>query len=323
MTNTRLKTFSAWLSKVPDFLIWFWLFFTTSLVIWWWIFSLQSLDDVRGYAEDPELFAHQQLIIKEEFQRRHNMLFWEGAILVGLIAGGGGSLLLFLHRDRKKNQQLKTFFANFSHDLKTSIARLRLDTELLAEKVKIPTEHLDRFKQDHARLETQLENSLYVANYEHFQFVMEKVRLSEILQSLRHDFDQLSFSLKQDAEVFADRRALLSIFRNLMQNSLLHGHAQSFYIEPTVLNEKELALLCSDDGAGSKLHASELGRGFVLSASPQSNGIGLFITKQLIESMGGQIFFRGNKADTSDLTGFMVEIHLVGQLTPRANGRPA
>ncbi len=320
MTTTRLKSFANWVNKVPDFLIWFWLLFTTSLVTWWWIFSLQSLDDVNRYAEDPSLFTRDQVQIKEEFQRRHNMLFWEGAILVVFIAGGGGSLLLFLHRDRRKNRQLKTFFANFSHDLKTSIARLRLDTELLAEKVKIPSEHLDRFKQDHARLETQLENSLYVANFEHFQFVIEKVRLSEILQTLRHDFENLSFSLKKDAEILADRRALLSIFRNLMQNSVLHGQAQNFYIEPSALNEREVALICRDDGLGSKYAQAELGRGFVLSTNSQSNGIGLFITTQLIESMGGRIQFR-NDGQPGSSSGFTVELHLLGQVATRANGR--
>ncbi len=300
-------------TKIADFAILVWFLFTTSMVIWWLIFALETLSEFQTYVENSSILSPGQASAKHLFEKRHRMLLWEGSILVALIAGGGGTLMYMLHRDRKKNRQVKTFFANFSHDLKTSIARLRLDSQILAEKIQGPAPALERLRADHARLETQLENSLYVANQEHVKFAIEKLRLSDLFKSIRQNFDEMSFSLKNDIEISADRRAIESVFRNLIQNALIHGQASTFYVEGRQLSANTVILTCRDDGSG--LAASEiakLGHKIVFSDHPQSNGIGLFIVRQLIEAMGGRITFAAEPGEASSR--LKVDLQLPGQV---------
>lgn len=251
-----------------------WLIFTLSLVTWWWIFVLTKVIEVHNST--------------------YNMILFEGSTLIFSVLLGGIFLVVFTYRDFKRHQRLNLFFANFSHDIKTSIARLRLQAEVLNEdgaSEKNPVLH--RLISDIARLELQLENSLLFSSLQDSSLHPEKILISEILKNLRNDFSELQLELNQDIEIFGDKRALLSIFRNILNNSILHGHAETVTIQ-TQDNFQKIRVVIADNGKGYSGSTNKLGTEFLKNTNMNSNGLGLHLCKKLISKMNSTMNFQSS-----------------------------
>lgn len=272
-----------------------WFVFTFSLVAWWWVFFLVRLN--------PDNVSLEQL------KTSHRMFAWEGSILLAAILFGGTALVIFTYRDQKRHERLRFFFSTFSHDIKTSIARLRLQAEVLEEDQTVANPVMQRLIQDIQRLDLQLENSLLLANLESGELLKEEVSLSSLLSSLRNEFQELSLELEKDALIRGDRRALLSILKNLLQNSVLHGKAQNVRIKVSTSGNNRLELRIQDDGLGFKGPLGKLGSEILKSRDTRSNGIGLLITKRLLGKMKGDISFESNGS-----TGFTSILSVEGRL---------
>ncbi len=280
------KTFLKSHLKTVLAIIWF--AFTFALVAWWWVFFLMELEGAR----------------------QHRMIAWEGSILLGSILIGGISLIVFTFRDKQRHDRLRFFFSTFSHDIKTSIARLRLQAEVLEEDLQGNSPPvMKRLIADIQRLDLQLENSLLLANLEVSPLLHEEIPLSQLLANLRSEFADLSIELERDARISGDRRALMSVVRNLLQNSVLHGKATTVRIRVRSLNNTRLEVIFEDDGLGFKGQTSKLGSELLNSKDSRGNGIGLLITKRLMEKMRGDISF-----ESTENAGFKSILHLEGHL---------
>lgn len=265
-----------------------WFAFTFSLVTWWWIFFL-----IRFRSSDS-----------------HRMFAWEGSILIAAILIGGIALIIFSYRDQKRHQRLRFFFSTFSHDIKTSIARLRLQAEVLEEDLNGNNSPvMKRLIQDIQRLDLQLENSLLLANLEEGQMLREDVSLNNLFGSLKNEFPDLSLEIEKEASIKGDRRALMSVFRNLLQNAVIHGKADTIRIKVRALNSHRLELVVSDNGLGFKGNLNKLGSEILISTDSRGNGIGLLITKRLLEKMNGDVKF-----ESKENSGFSSIIQVEGRL---------
>jgi signal transduction histidine kinase len=265
-----------------------WFAFTFALVAWWWVFFLMELEGAR----------------------QHRMIAWEGSILLGSILIGGISLIVFTFRDKQRHDRLRFFFSTFSHDIKTSIARLRLQAEVLEEDLQGNSPPvMKRLIADIQRLDLQLENSLLLANLEVSPLLHEEIPLSQLLANLRSEFADLSIELERDARIAGDRRALMSVVRNLLQNSVLHGKATTVRIRVRSLNNNRLEVIFEDDGLGFKGQSNKLGSELLNSKDSRGNGIGLLITKRLMEKMRGDIKF-----ESAENAGFKSLLHMEGHL---------
>lgn len=258
----------VWPTKLKTFLAILWFLFTFSLVTWWWWFSLTRL---------------------EQGTPVHRMFLWEGSILIAAVLIGGVTLIFFTYKDQKRHERLRFFFSTFSHDIKTSIARLRLQAEVLDEELsQMKSPILKRLVQDITRLELQLENSLQLSNLERSPLFIEEFKLSQILPVLRSDFTDLEVVLNQDARLKADRRALLRILKNIFQNSLTHGKASQ--VQMAVKAEgKTLRLQISDNGQGFKGDLKRIGQEILQSQDSKGNGIGLMLSKRMMKKMNGDL----------------------------------
>lgn len=279
------------LSSKPHFkttLVIVWFAFTFSLVAWWWVFFLQLLSTE---------------------QTRFRMIAWEGSILLTAIAIGGVGLLILSIRDEKRHRQLKVFFATFSHDIKTSIARLRLQAEVIEEELdRNSNPIIKRLIEDIQRLDLQLENSLLLASTEKENLLSEEIQLSDLFSSLRNEFPELAIELNRDALVLGDRRALLSVFKNMLHNSVLHGKANTVKIF-VAGDSGNVTIDVKDNGLGFKGPITSLGAELLISQQPQSNGIGLLLTSRLVQAMGGKIVFSSKENE-----GFVCTVRMRGQV---------
>lgn len=260
--------------KIKTFLAVVWCLFTVSMVGWWWVYGLNSHDS------------------PEEIYKKHRMLMWEGSILIATVVMGGGSLIFLSYRDQRRHEQLQTFFATFSHDIKTSITRLRLQAEVLEEdNVQRKNPVLQRLVGDIARLDLQLENSLLLSSSESAKLLREQLRLSKLIESMRGTWGELEFRLNQDAEVVGDQRALTSVLKNLIQNAVLHGQASVIEISAKALSSGRIEISIQDDGKGFSGNLENLGSEMYPSRAEKGSGIGLYLGRRLLERMKGSLRF--------------------------------
>jgi signal transduction histidine kinase len=250
-----------------------WTLFTLALVCWWWIFV----------AFTP--------LSMESAAKAQRMFLYEGSCLVPVVVAGGIALLLLTWRDRRRHQQLKLFFANFSHDIKTGITRLRLQSEILQEShppQDFPSLHL--LVSDIARLDLHLENALYLANMEEGLLLMEDLRLSRLLEALRPEWSEVQFVLRGDEAFCSDKRALLSVLRNLCANAVLHGQASSIEFKARRLGA-QVELEVSSNGRPFTGDLAALGRGPLASSNGSGHGLGLYLSAALAARLGGSLRF--------------------------------
>ena len=273
-------------SLLRDWRFWgvaIWFCFTISLASWQAIFSRQTLEQLSS--ADPA---------QSELMARHTQMVWmESLTMLALLLLGGGALTVLIIRARAANESLREFFATFTHEIKTSLASLRLQVEVLEDSLaRAGAGHrAERILSDLTRIELQLENSLQLARSSDEKLFAEDVSIKEMLSGLQHSFP-IPIHLNRDCRLRVDRRAFESILKNLAQNATLHGKAQNLYFdvhEPA--SSGLITLHIEDDGTGASVDASQLGKLFYRPLPTSKNGIGLHLVSTLSERMGGRAEF--------------------------------
>lgn len=281
-----------------------WLVFSVALAIWWLIFGLQQSERLSELAANATPSVESQMV--KEIGRQHRMLMSEGITLVILLLGGGAALLWSIRNDQRRARQVQEFLGAFTHDLKTSLSSLRLQAEALDEDLKDSGQSriARRLVKDTVRLELQLENSLMLAAPDaESPLLLERVELADVLSRLSHQWPDLAVSIEGESVVSADRRALDSIFKNLAQNSVVHGRSSKVTID-IQRRGPWTHVIFADDGRGFHGDISRLGRMFERHSSTSGSGLGLSLAMKLAKRIGGSVQI----IDCS--SGFCVEVLL-------------
>ena len=272
-----------------------WMVFTVALASWWLIFGLSQARHLAAI-EGPD---------GAQIGRVTRMLVLEGVILVGMLVAGGGALLIAIRQEQRRRRDLRSFFMAFTHDLKTSLTSLRLQAEALREDVPeaAGNPNLLRMLQDSVRLQLQLENALALATTDG-AVLIEAIDIPTLVDYLREDFPELQIDLTGGGRVRADRRALESVLRNVLQNAVVHGHATRVSLE---LHRRSsgVEIVVSDDGAGTSVDLSTaLDRPFLRPTATSGSGVGLYVCGRLLNQMHGRIRVMGGSP------GFCLSIEL-------------
>jgi signal transduction histidine kinase len=286
--------------RLPSILAGFWLAFSVSLAGWWLIFGLQQIDRLKE-------FQHSEA---NELVRQQRMVMWEGSFLIVCLLGGGSALLYYIHKESRRNLQIKEFFATFTHELKTSLASLRLQTESLEEDLRGsggPERLLARLVNDTVRLELQLENSLFLAHADQSRMILETVSLKRAIESVQRHWPNLQVQLNHDAKIRADETALESVLKNLMQNSIVHGLATEIQVK-VESRGPSIIVQMTDNGRGFHGDIKALGRIFQRHYTKSGSGVGLYLAGELMRKMGGSLVFK-----KSDQNGFAVLLKFHGE----------
>ena len=284
-------------SRIAIVLVGLWVAFTVTLAGWWLVFGLRQLDLIKSLSVAGATDLH----------RYYQMLLWEGGVLIASLIGGGLALFYYARREQRRHAQVEEFFAAFTHDAKTSLASLRLQTEALREDFAHtgPSPLLDRLLSDTLRLQLQLENSLFLVNLSGGKLFFEPIKLSDRIDALRHHWPDLTISQIGDGTVTADARALESVLTNLVHNSVTHGRATRVDFEISNDDEGRLNLRLTDNGSGFAGDFRQLGKPLVRHTRHSGSGVGLYIVQQLARRMNGAISFSSGSNN-----GFVAELIL-------------
>lgn len=289
------------LPPIKYVLIAIWFVFTLALSCWWVIFSLGQLDRLA-------LLDHRQAANLVRYQR---MLLWEGGTLLLCLIGGAIALTRLVFREIRNTRRLNDFFLALTHELKTPLAAISLQGQIIAEKVKDPglVEASQALVTNTGRLNLQLENALFIANESRFRVLKEKVALSDVIRNLEQSFPELQIKKPGDATLEVDRRATELILGNLAHNALIHAGAKNLDVEARQASDRDIALRITDDGQGFRGDPKKLASLFFRHTTSSGSGVGLYSVKRLARMMGGLASFavdNGNK--------FVAEIKLPGRL---------
>lgn len=273
-----------------------WLVFTLCLAAWWGVFTMGLIDQM----------SYHLVVSPEKLIRQKKMIFWEGLTWMGVLAAGGLPLIYLLLRDAQRTQQLKGFFAAFSHDLKTSLASVRLQTESLLEDFSGHDGQplIQRLAADTGRIELQLENALFLAQVDKNPFYTEQFDVTEVLERIQHQWPQLTLKWGSlEPKITFDRRALEVILRNILQNAVVHGKATVVEISTQQLGDY-IKIIVLDNGKGFEGHLDQLGQRHHRRNPQSGSGMGLYIVQQLMRAQSGRVHFYPQER------GFQVELNI-------------
>ncbi len=264
-----------------------WLIFVMSLAGWWLYFGITTLSQAAGYGLPSEMHRHQR------------MLFTEGMVLMVSLLVGGIALFYFTYSTYREKSVKEIFFASFTHDLKTALFRLQLEVEKMGDQPEAQT------ILGHTRkMQINLENSLDATVGGSKRLYIEKVDLKTFLLDLHAQWPEFHIKVSGDGELPVDRKALQSIFKNLLHNSAVHGKADEVEVD---LNKYGTwyEIRYRDNGQEYTDEPTELGREPRYSSG--GSGFGLFIVRQWVQRLGGKI-----KLSKSDNGSLQVNISLPG-----------
>ncbi len=257
----------------------------------WWLYLVFKLHASVSTLNSPELSPQSNFL---------NMMKWEGSFFFIFLILLGFSLFTMYFRDMKKTKSLQVFFASLSHELKTPLASMRLQAEVIKDLIEDETHSHDqlsaltkRLIEDTDKLESELEKSLQLSRIEEDgTMTLAPISLERYLKRYQQKFPQLKFDLlisENAQEILADELALNVIFRNLVENTLRHQKKSQRVEVRTSRQGQEVHVIYDDFGEKFLGNPENLGKLFYKFNSSKGTGVGLYLIKNLMRKMQGQL----------------------------------
>jgi PAS domain S-box-containing protein len=222
-----------------------------------------------------------------------------------------------------KNEQLQSinaekdkFFSIIAHDLRGPLSAFVDATQILTEEIQ--NMELEEIKDITLSMKTSasniyslLENLLEWSRLKRggLDFVREKLFLKNVIkecievlsESARKKEIELSFSVPEEMEVFADKHMIETVIRNLVSNALKFTNiGGKVRITVDYKSDKSVEVKVIDSGIG--MNAELIGKLFIINEKTSRNGtegelssgLGLLLCKEFIEQCGGKIWVESN-----------------------------
>lgn len=264
----------------------------------WWLYLVFKLSVALEGVQQSVIPANLALMVK-----------WEGLSFFALTTAVGFAVFYIFWQDHKKTKSLQTFYATLTHELKTPLASMRLQSQVLGELIeslsieKQEMERVQRYsqrlQQDVHRLESELDKHLHLSRIEGGgNLNQSSISLVSLINSQRKNFPDLGVRVETDLDsptVLGDQTALSIIFKNLFENTSRHSKCDFKQVDIKIRHENDEIILSYDDH-GNKFSGDtrNLGKLFFKHNSPKGSGIGLYLIKKLARAQGGRFIIKNN-----------------------------
>jgi len=206
-----------------------------------------------------------------------------------------------------------------SHELRSPLARMQMALGLATQTPEKAENALYRIELEAERMDKLIGELLELSRFESGMVALNKERFSfnALLDSIVEDANfeaadkhiQIMSEIEASITVEGQLDLLNRAIENVVRNAIKYAPNDSVVTIKTVINNQQLQLSITDEGAG--VLASELAdifKPFVRGNSGSQvvgHGVGLAITKQVVEAHGGQVLAQNLKPN-----GFVVTITL-------------
>lgn len=273
--------------------------------------SLTQNGSVVGLIETTQTLSQADLMINENI-RKGIIVFIFILVLVMFLFFRHSKIIDYttLYEDLKQVDQLKDDFISMaSHELKTPLAAIRGYSEYITEATQIPEEYKEysrRIDISSKQLALLVEDMLDVSRIQQgrMQFEMKKILVPDFIKKIVPDFGSLAkekninLSFEQGGlkfpNIMADENRLRQVLINIVGNAIKYTKQGEVKIQVSNIDNK-IEIRVSDTGLGmSEEERKHLFEKFYRIRNEETKdikgtGLGLWITKQLIEKMSGTL----------------------------------
>jgi signal transduction histidine kinase len=242
--------------------------------------------------------------VDAKWEQTRRMLFWESSTFLLLLLTLSVLLFWLYWREYKRTRAMQAFFAAVTHELRTPLTSVRLQAEALAlnnDNGQPGSELTRRLLDDTYRLESQIDRTLELARMEGGGSLAEQEIpldpwLERVLRLMSETHGARLLVSTRVAKglpaIRGDAAAVQMILRNQLENSV--RHAQRTPVQVIVeaqANGSGVEIRYRDDGSGSSERPTTLGKLFQRGGASSGTGVGLYLTRVLMERMGGSVVF--------------------------------
>lgn len=210
-------------------------------------------------------------------------------------------------RELSLQKEKKTLLLSLSHDIKTPLSAIKLYAKALskglyteperqaeiAESINTKADEIEGFVSEIIRASSE--------DFLSFELQMGEFYLSELLEELRVYYGEKLSLIKTefaigkytDCLLTGDKDRAVEVLQNLMENAIKYGNGESISITVT---EEDHCTLVSVRNGGCTLPEHELPHVFESfwrgsnAEHKKGSGLGLYICRQLMRNMGGEVF---------------------------------
>jgi len=253
----------------------------------WWLYLIIKM------GADPKVAINMDFI---------KLAKWEGGTFLILLIILTGSFYRLFYTDFKKTKSLQDFFSSLTHELKTPLASIRLQAEVLADSLDKSNpkdknlKFADRLIEDTQNLETQMDKIIQLSRMEREgELNLTEINLPELTKKIIGKYAKnLDVNILGNCSknIIGDAFAIELILKNLFENTKHHSGGSKVEIE---LKKSESGVSLSYCDFGSfKGDIKKLGKLFYTHHSTRGSGIGLYLIQKLMKKMGGELFINTN-----------------------------
>ncbi len=233
------------------------------------------------------------------------MLLFEGSVFVILLLLTSLILFFLYLKNQLKTKTLQTFFAGLTHELKTPLASIKLQSEVIQGLTRcMGSNHLQtlisRLIEDSYSLETKLDKILHLSKIELGSgriILAENIDIVPFIKKISKEHpSKINITISSSENklpICADHFSLEIIFRNLIENSINHiGITNKIPdIKIDIKKQNNKTILTYSDENKFKGDQKKIGTLFYKGDRSKGSGVGIYLIKKLMTAMDGETKF--------------------------------
>ena len=254
----------------------------------WWLYLVFKLAIKLKEMDSPILKGNLVMMVQ-----------WEGVTFLGTTIFVGIAMLYIFYQDAKKSRATQSFYASLTHELKTPLASMRLQAQVLNDLVKKlevqkdQKEKIDKYSQrleeDSVRLENEIDRHLQLSRLGlKGEFNLSSLNPVGIIKKVFQQYPQLELDINEgDYSINADQSAFEMIIKNLIENTLRHQPKSKSVKINIQENENDTLISYNDEGSKFTGDIKKLGHLYYKHNSPAGSGIGLYLINKIMKRLRG------------------------------------
>lgn len=217
-----------------------------------------------------------------------------------------------------KNHQLDSFVYKASHDIKGPLRSLiglsKVGMKDLEDSPQA-TVYFDHILKTATKLDEILADLLEVTKMKTSEIRKTKIDFRHMIKEIMNSFQHLNgynrlkvkIDIQQDYDFFSDEKVLYSVLQNFIENGIKyqdHTKPESWLHITVNVNEASASIVFEDNGSGiDEKHLDKIFEMFYkVNDSSIGTGLGLYIVKQSLEKLGGDVQAKSKKGEFTIFT---------------------